>query len=274
MGTGMELRVLGPLEVLDDGRHTPLGSRRVRTVLGFLLLHPHEAVPLTSLTHALWPVGEPVTARRMVYGAVSALRSVLPSGRAGLSVSATGPSAEGGGYLLEVPPGSLDLLGFRHEAARGRRELAAADWASAAATLRRALDLWRGDVLADLDSACALWPEREAVREERWAALLGRLTADLALGRHHEVVRELTVVAEEQPGRVRLTALLMLALYRVGRHVDALAVYRRTREAVVLSTGREPCEELRRLQRAVLTHDRSLLAPYPLFHHAGEPTRV
>ncbi|MGW1978058.1 AfsR/SARP family transcriptional regulator [Streptomyces sp. NPDC001889] len=273
-GAEPELRVLGPLEVVAGGRSAPLGSRRVRTVLGFLLLHANEDVSPASLTGSLWPAEEPATAGRMVHGAVSALRDALPSGR-GLAVSAPSPGAGDGdgGYRLTVPYDRVDLLRFRREAARGRRELAHGEWASAATTLRRALGLWRGDVLADLGAECAWWPEPEAVREERWAALYGRVTADLALGRNHEVVRELTVAAEEQPRRARLTGPLMLALYRVGRHVDATRVYRRSRDALVRSGGGEPCPELRGLQRAVLRHDPALLGPYLPFHRPVEPAR-
>ncbi|MFJ8229704.1 BTAD domain-containing putative transcriptional regulator [Streptomyces sp. NPDC094448] len=255
-----ELNLLGPLEVLHRGRRPPLGSRRVRTVLGYLLLRSNEAVSADELTAALWPEDAPLTAPRMVSGAVSALHSALPAVRAGVPLP---PARRGdrGGWLIEAAPHEVDLLRFRRRAARGERQLADRDWPGAARTLRRALDLWRGDVLADLAPECAHWPESDAVREERWAARLAAVTADLALGRDHDVVRELMVHAEEQPLRPRLTALLMVALYRVGRQVDALDVYHRAREAGAHRTGHRPGRELRLLQQAVLTHDPALLGP-------------
>ncbi|WP_186767907.1 AfsR/SARP family transcriptional regulator [Streptomyces qinzhouensis] len=267
-----ELNLLGPLEVLRYGDPRPLGSRRVRTVLGFLLLHSNEAVSTDELTDALWPVEAPLTARRMVWSAVSALHSALPEVRTGVPLPAvrTGyPAGPGGGCLLEAAPHQVDLLRFRQQAARGERELAARNWAAASATLRRALDLWRGDVLADLAPESAHWPESEAVREERWAARLAAVTADLALGRNHDVVRELTVVAERRPLPARPAGLLMIALYRVGRQVDALDVCHRAREAMGRATGSEDGRELRLLQHAVLTHDPALFDPGPPFRPTG-----
>ncbi|MGW2331449.1 AfsR/SARP family transcriptional regulator [Streptomyces sp. NPDC001700] len=268
------MNLLGPLEVVHDGVPTPLGAARARTVLGFLLLHPNETVSVHRLTEALWPVDVPSTARKMVRNAVSALRGVL-SAADGLcagsaSVVSTARAPGGQGYQLRVDPEHVDLERFSALRIAGERGLSAGDWELASRTLSRALALWRGDVLADFTDQHLDWPERQAVREEWWAALEGRITADLALGRDHEVIRELSVLLEENPEHAHLAGMFMLALYRRGRQVDALSAYRRTRSAVAARTGHEPCRELQRVHTAVLSHAPSLIEPFSGFRHHQE----
>ncbi|MFI9650785.1 BTAD domain-containing putative transcriptional regulator [Streptomyces sp. NPDC052040] len=232
-----------------------------RAALGFLLLYANTPVSTSRLIDALWDRDEPATARKILQNAVSGLRRTLsaaePSGTPSCSL-VTGS----GGYLLQVPGEQVDLSRHTRLVKRGRRELAEGSWEQAARTLREALGLWRGEALADLVEAGVDWPELTALREERWAALEDRCTADLMLGRHREVIDELNVVlADSGPARERLFALLMLALYRSGRQTDALDVCRQAQATISEASGIRPGRELLRLERDILIHAPALHSP-------------
>ena len=128
----------------------------------------------------------------------------------------------------------------------------------AAETLRQALDLWRGPVLADLADYAFIRPEAARLEELRLAALEARIEADLALGRHDALTAELEQLAADHPLRERLHGQLMLALYRCGRQAEALAAYRRVRDLLADELGIDPGEPLRRLHASVLAHDPAL----------------
>ena len=146
--------------------------------------------------------------------------------------------------------------------APGRRGGRGRAGGSRAAKLREALALWRGPPLADLAYESFAQPAIARLEELRLAALEKRIEADLALGRHAELVAELEALVAEHPLRERLRAQLMLALYRCGRQADALAVYQATRRALVEELGIEPSPPLRELEQAILRQDPSLeLAP-------------
>src|SRR5262249_45460867 len=133
----------------------------------------------------------------------------------------------GRGYLLRVDRDRLDAERFQDGFTAGRAALDAGRHAEAAETLRAALGLWRGPVLADLADYPFTRPEAARLQELRLAAVEARIDADLGLGRHDALTGELEQLAGEHPLRERLHAQLMLALYRCGRQADALAAYRR-----------------------------------------------
>ena len=162
---------------------------------------------------------------------------------------------------MRVAPGELDLERFERAAAAGRESLAAGLPERAAAQLREALGEWRGPALADLAAMPFAAGEIERLEEERLVALEARVDADLALGRHAELVGELRGVVAANPWRERLHGQLMLALYRTGRQADALDAYAAARAALVEELGIEPGPELRDLQVAVLAHDPRLAPP-------------
>ena len=143
----------------------------------------------------------------------------------------------------------------------GQRLLAEAGAENAAAVFREALGLWRGPALADLAFEPFAQTEIARLEEQRLTALQGRIEADLALGRHGELIAELEQLVGEHPLRERLHWQLMLALYRGGRQADALAAYRRARTVLDAELGLEPGPELRRLEEAILHHDPSLGPP-------------
>ena len=215
------------------------------------------------LIDALWGEAPPATAAQMVQNHVSALRRELgANGRL---------ETHGSAYRLNVTHGERDVDRFQGLVARARAEPEAQD---AAATLREALGLWRGSPLADLEYEAFAQAEIGRLEELRWAAFEACAEAELALGRHAELVPELEGAVADQPLRERLQGQLMLALYRSGRQADALAAYRRARETLVEEIGVEPGSELRALQAAMLAQDPALNAPAALSAPLAGGSRV
>jgi DNA-binding SARP family transcriptional activator len=243
----VEYRVLGPLEVLEDGRPLDLGAPRQRALFAFLLLHANEVVSTDRLAEALWPVEIPRTAAKAVQVYVSALRRALGSARDLLET-------RGPGYVLRVAPGELDLHEFERLLTRSRDE----DAGPRAATLRDALALWRGAPLADFEYESFVQPEAARLGELRQLAIESRIEAELELGRGHELVAELQALVAGRPLQERPRVLLMRALYRAGRQSEALDVYRDGKQLLDEELGLDPGPELRELERAILRQDPEL----------------
>jgi predicted ATPase/DNA-binding SARP family transcriptional activator len=258
----LQFSLLGPLAVSSSGEPVALGGQKRRALLATLLLQANQVVSGDRLIDALWGEDPPDTARNTIQVYVSQLRKLLPDG----ALETAAP-----GYRLVVDPASIDLVEFVRLSEDGRAALTAGDAAGAAEILRTALALWRGAPLADL--AWEPFAQAEIVRLEelRLGALEDRIDADLALGRHGQLVGELEQLVAEHPLRERFRGQLMLALYRSGRQADALAVYQRARRTLVDELGLEPSESLRKLERAILAHDPSLNAPQAL---TTRPRRV
>jgi WD40 repeat protein/DNA-binding SARP family transcriptional activator len=243
----LDFRLLGPLEVVGDGGlEISVGSGRQRILLALLALRANELVATDRLVEDLWGESPPPTAHKMLHNQVSALRQAL--GRNGRL------ETQGSAYRLNVAPGERDIDRFEELVARGRDELEA-DPERAAEALREALALWRGPPLSDLAYEPFAQTEIARLEERRWAAFEARVEAELALGRHADLVPELEAAVAEQPLRERLHGQLMLALYRSGRQADALEAYRRARTTLVEEVGVEPGAELRALQDAILAQD-------------------
>jgi predicted ATPase/DNA-binding SARP family transcriptional activator len=185
---------------------------------------------------------------------VSRLRKALGEGSARL---VTQPN----GYQLHVESGELDLDRCEHMAHKGRDALASGDPRRAAGHLREALAIWRGPALADLGFESFAQGEIARLEELRLAVLEDRIDADLACGRHAELVGELEALVAEHPLRERLRRQLVLALYRGGRQAEALEAYRAARQMLSEELGLEPTPALRELEQAILTHDADLAAP-------------
>jgi DNA-binding SARP family transcriptional activator len=243
----MQFRVLGPLEVLRDGRAVDVRGSKRRSVLALLVLHANEVVRRDRLIEELWGERVPANAAGALQNHVSRLRKDL-----GADVVVTKPW----GYVLRAEPDEIDLEVFealvgeaKPLAARERRE-----------KLGEALALWRGPALADLAQESALEHESERLEEMRLTALEHRIDADLELGEHEELVPELEALVAAHPLRERLRGQLILALYRGGRQGEALETYRETRRVLVDELGIEPSAELRELERAILRQDPALAA--------------
>ena len=249
----MEFLLLGPLEVRDGSRRVPLGGVRQRSVLALLLLDANRVVPADRIVDELWGETPPATALTAVQVYVSRLRKAL--GHEAIETREPG-------YVLEAGAATHDLLRFEANAAAGRKAIASGDLAGGAALLRAALGEWRGPALADLAREPFAYRAADRLEELRLATLEERIEAELALGRHADVLDELNALVTANPLREGPRSQLMLALYRAGRQAEALEVYRAGRQALVEALAIEPGAELRRLELAILAQDPALdLAP-------------
>jgi len=242
----VEFRILGPLEVGEQGRPLSLGGARQRAVLALLLTRANEVVSTDRLIDELWGERPPKAAANALQYHVSRLRKLLGSSEV---IVTREP-----GYLIRVGPDELDLLRFEHLVEEGQRSSPEA----AARLLREALGLWRGPALADVAHESFAQAEILRLEELRLVALELRINADLALGSDAELVAELEALVRTHPLREPLRAQLMLALYRSGRQADALEVYRETRRLLVDELGIEPSAVLHELEQAILRQDPEL----------------
>jgi class 3 adenylate cyclase len=234
-GAAMEFRILGPLEVVENGQQINLGGAKHRALLAILLLHANEVVSTDRLIDALWEKEAPQTGRKALQVYVSQLRKTL--GRDRLETRAPG-------YRLRVAAGELDLERFEVLAAEGR--------------VQEALALWRGQPLAEFAYQRFAQSEIERLEELRVALLEQRIEEQLEQGKHASLVGELEAIVREHPLRERLRAQLMLALYRSGRQAEALEAFQQARRALVDGLGIDPGRSLRELERAILQQDSDL----------------
>ena len=268
----MDFRILGSLEVLDDGRTLALAGSKSRALLALLLLHANETLTTDRLIDELWGERPPAAPAKTLQMHVSRLRKAL----AGADKAGPGDVivTRGRGYELAIDPEQLDSSRFERLLARGRDELAADNPARAVATLEEALALWRGAPLADLAYESFAQPAAARLEDLRVVALEHLVEAKLALGGHAEVVEQLEVLIGEHPYREGLRAQLMLALYRCDRQAEALQAFQDARRTLVDELGIEPGERLRALERAVLAQDASLqLTTADALAEAAPPAR-
>ncbi|HEU5473403.1 MAG TPA: BTAD domain-containing putative transcriptional regulator [Actinophytocola sp.] len=229
-----------------------VGGPRQRVTLALLALNANRVTSVDDLVDALWDSAPPSTARAQVQTCISALRKLFAD-HGGVAAIRTRPP----GYLLEIAATELDSAEFAELVTAARDQADQRRLAEAAATLSRALALWRGPVLADIDSELVR-RGAAAFEDGRLAAVEERVRLDLALGRHEDILGELAGLVEQHPLHERLARFRMIALYRSGRQADALETGRRTRTALVQELGIEPGQELRDLETAILTRDPAL----------------
>ena len=248
----LQYRLLGPVEVRDGGRRVDLGraeSAKARCVLAGLLRDPGELVTSETLGERVWGDNPPGSAVRYKY--VGWLRAALaPYGVQLLS--------RDNGYVIPVDPDQVDLHRFRRLVVHARNEAGAGRYEDAAAALGDALALWHGPALAGLSGR---WAElfRNQLAEERIAAAVLRVRAEMELGRHTEAVTELAELHTERPTDETIAGLLMLALYRAGQRAQALACYGRAEQHIHEMLDTEPGPELRDLRRRIQAGDPGLL---------------
>jgi predicted ATPase/DNA-binding SARP family transcriptional activator len=258
--------VLGPLEVRLADRLVEIGGRRLRALLTLLLLDTGNAVPIETLIAGVWGDHPPAGVGNALQALVSRLRTALDRGGPGAKGLVR---AEATGYRLLVPPDQVDVHRFGRLAATGRAALDAGDAATARDAFGAALALWRGPALADLagHDAEVAQAEIRGLEEARLSVTEGRIEADLRLGRHDEVVPELSALITAHPLRERLRALHMRALYDAGRQVEALAAYQQARETFADRLGADPSPELTALHTSMLRGE-------PPLHPADGRARV
>ncbi|HEV2780881.1 MAG TPA: BTAD domain-containing putative transcriptional regulator [Actinophytocola sp.] len=264
----MKFRLLGALEVEHGGRRVVLDRRRERCLLGVLLLASGRTVSVDRLLELLWEENPSRTARASLHSHVSRLRSRLDpegDGRFGVQLAHTD-----GGYLIQVDREQVDAHRFRLLVDRAVK---LTDHEERARLIRQALALWRGPILLDVASDRLRERVGAELMELRSTAAETMFEAELACGRHQDIVGELTSWVAEFPFRERLVASLMLALYRSGRHTESLIVYERTRDRLRDSLGLDPCPELQRLHGRILRHDIDLSAAAPPVSEPRNPPR-
>ncbi|MFD1542057.1 AfsR/SARP family transcriptional regulator [Nonomuraea guangzhouensis] len=241
---GVEFRLLGPVGIWKgDHRLGPVTAQQ-RTVLAMLSLDPERVVSVDRLVTALWRGEPPALARNAVQGCVSRIRRVLAT--AGPAEARLTTSRHG--YCLMTERRTVDLHRFRELV----REAEKSEPAKAYELLRTGLRLWRGTALSDVAGSWLPDIVAPGLEEERLATVEQRVALDLLLGRHREIVDELSALVAEFPLRERLASLLLTALYRSERRVDALAAFQRVRRQFADELGIEPGDELQRAHQAIL----------------------
>lgn len=251
----MEFRLLGPVEVQVAGRLMPIGRRQERCALAILLLQAGQPVSADRIAELIWADEPPRSPRDVVQTYLSRLRAAFKAAGADLRLERRQHA-----YVLDVDPETVDVHRFERLVAQAR---ATADPGARGDLLRSALALWRGPALADLGPGPVR--ERLGVRldEARLHALDQRIVADLADGRHGELLGELTELAARSPLDERLGGHLMLALYRSGRRTDALERFHLVRTRMRDELGLDPGEELQRLNTSMIRGDPPRPAPAP-----------
>ncbi|MEU7937332.1 AfsR/SARP family transcriptional regulator [Microbispora bryophytorum] len=240
----MEFRILGPVETRVDGEQRLLNGAKPRTVLVEFLLAHGRVVSDERLTDLLWAEAAPATASAQIYTYASRLRKLFEP-----SLQITRYPH---GYSMKLGDAWCDHLEFSRLSSAGLDAVKQARWRTATDLLSRALSLWRGPVLVDVTDHMAA-TERPRLEEARLRVLEGRVAADLMLGRHHDLVAELTWLVAEQPLRERLRAQLMTALYRCDRQADAIATYQEGRHVLADGYGVDPGPVLSATYQAILT---------------------
>ncbi|WP_046728875.1 AfsR/SARP family transcriptional regulator [Streptomyces humi] len=256
----MDIGLLGALDVTENGVSIAPTAPKPRQLLALLALRADQVVPVATLVEELWAGTPPRSARTTLQTYVLQLRELIatalrrpagpggPGTRSAKDVLTTLP----GGYLLAAGGGRNDIREFERLHELGCRAMDEENHADASRTLRQALDLWSGQPFADVSTGAHLAMEARRLEESRLCALDRRIEADLRLGRHRELLAELTVLTSRYRSHENLHAQFMLALYRSGRRGEALEVYRRLRTLLVRDLGLEPSARLRRLQQSIL----------------------
>ncbi|MGH3200644.1 MAG: AfsR/SARP family transcriptional regulator [Streptosporangiaceae bacterium] len=260
----LRVGVLGPVTAWYGQEELRVGQPRQQAVLGILAMRANRVISRGELVDAVWGQDPPASAEGGIYTYVAGLRRVIEPTR-----SARGPGrvlvSSGAGYVLHLVPGQPDAVAFEQQVARARQLRKNGDPAGAVDALEGALGLWRGIAFAGVPGPFA---ETERVRlgELRSGAAEERADVLLSLGRHEEVVPDLTALVADHPLRERMRGLLMIALYRGGRHAEALRVFTDGRHVLAEELGIDPGTELSRIHQQVLTCD-------PALNLAADPAR-
>jgi predicted ATPase/DNA-binding SARP family transcriptional activator len=243
----LQIRLLGPIEVLVGGRPVNVAGSKREALLALLALRRGRVMSVDALIEALWGEHLPAAPRNAVQHHVARLRAAL-----------------GPGSILASPDGyglkdaSVDALQFEELLTEARARLREGDARAGADAVALGLELWRGPALHGLTDTEWLSAEARRLEALRVDALEEQFEAALALGQHREIISELRAALEQDPFRERLWGQLMLALYRSGRQADALETFQEARRVLAEQLGLEPVPELRRLQEAILEHDPSI----------------
>ncbi|WP_062443247.1 BTAD domain-containing putative transcriptional regulator [Herbidospora daliensis] len=245
-----DFRVLGPVEVLSEGRAVDLGPRKQRAVMALLLTHAPRVVALDQIIDALWQDEPPSSATGTLQAYIFQLRKALEPERSPRTPARVLRTREPG-YLLDIDPDQIDS----HRFLRAMEQAEAAPPDQVEKILTPALASWRGEPYTGLQDEEYLRPTIAHLTEARLTALTTRAEARLALGRAAEVALEVERLLEAAPYREGLWSLLIRALYTDRRQADALGAYQRCRTLLDEELGLLPGPELRTLEQAVLRQE-------------------
>jgi DNA-binding SARP family transcriptional activator/DNA-binding beta-propeller fold protein YncE len=261
-------RVLGPVEAIRNGVPLDLGGRQPRSVMAILVLHANHVVRSDQLKDGLWGMRWPVGATNTVQAFIARLRRAL--GEHAGDRSATIVTAAGG-YMLRIDPEAIDLYRCQRLAADARLARTSGDHATAAALFEEALSPWDPEPLIDVCNDDFARVEIARLQHLRLGISEERFANDLDRGRHAEILGDLATAVQCHPTSERLLEALMTALYRCGRHSDALDAYASYRAKLGEEVGLDPSPRLRRLQGQILRHDPELVGSRRGAGSAPEP---
>ncbi|MFI6942056.1 BTAD domain-containing putative transcriptional regulator [Streptomyces sp. NPDC050418] len=253
----MDISVLGPFRATLAGMPVHLTAVKPRKVFALLALQADQSVSVGALVEEVWGEQPPRSVQTTLQTYILQIRNVIAAalgdGAAALPHGAKSVLiTEPGGYRLDTQGGLIDAQEYDALASVGHRALEQGEWADASSYFARALALWHGSALADVQCGALLEVEATRLDESRMSVLQGRIEADLRLGRHRELVGELSGLAARHPLHEGLHEQLMLALYRAGRRSDALRAYRSLRGALNQTLGLDPSPGIEYLHRALL----------------------
>ena len=255
----LRVGVLGPVTAWNGNEELRVGQPRQQAVLGILAMRANRVISRGELVDAVWGQDPPASAEGGIYTYVAGLRRIIEPTR-----SARGPGrvlvSSGAGYVLHLVPGQPDAVAFEQHLARARQLRKSGDLLGAVDGLESALGLWRGAAFAGVPGPFAE-TERVRLAELRSGAAEERADVLLSLGRHEEVVPDLTALVTDHPLRERMRGLLMIALYRCGRPGESLQVFQDGRRVLAEELGIDPGTDLSRIHQQVLTSDPALNLP-------------
>jgi SARP family transcriptional regulator, regulator of embCAB operon len=261
----MQINVLGPLETYVNGESITPSAAKHRQVLALLAMHAGEIVSVRLLLEELWGNEPPETSQQTLQTYILHLRQRLADAL-GMSKSDVGKSllvTRHTGYSLRISPRDLDAGEYEILARKGIHEMVREDHRAASDSFRRALALWRGPALIDVQTGNPLGIHVNRLEESRLGIIEDCVDADLWLGRHHFLLSELAELTAKFPMNERLCAQYMIAQYRSGRQWRSLEIFRRLRRTMVDELGLEPSVWIQRIQRAVLNSDPALHQQHP-----------
>ncbi|MGW6982589.1 BTAD domain-containing putative transcriptional regulator [Streptomyces sp. NPDC054932] len=247
-------RVLGPLEVWAGSRRVEIGGPRQRIVLAMLLLAPDRVVSIDQLVEAVWNGRPPATSRTQIAICIASLRKAFQAAGCTEKVIVTAAP----GYLLRRSEHRIDSVEFASGVEAAQTLAQRGDTGASADLLGQALSLWRGPVLTDISSP-VIETEAALLEHRRLTAYEQYATLQLQLGRHREIISELTTLVDDQPLWEQARAALMLAHYRSGHRSEALSLFRQAQRVFREEIGLEPGRVLQDLHTAILQETSGLM---------------
>jgi DNA-binding SARP family transcriptional activator len=257
--SALQIRVLGPLEIVWAGRPVDLGGLKARALVARLLIDRGLIVSVDRLIDSLWGDHEGDGPEIALRSTISRLRKRLRE--AGVPEDLIVTRAPG--YVLDVPAATTDVFAFEQMVVDGKRQLARHRATEALRVLEEAQNLWRGAAYSEVRDEPFARAEARRLEELLLAAIETRLDAAFTLGNHESLIGELETLTGLHPMREHLWSRRMLALYRSGRQAEALRVYQDLRSTLVSELGIEPGHDVTWMEHAILAQDPALSFAVP-----------